>query len=446
MAIPDSLTQRFKSQFALTTTLKSVAKLISGNFLASLVTMVASVLVARWTNPRDMGVWNAALLVSLYTPTLQLGVFNGLNRELPYLIGTGDKDGALHMAEAAYAWVWVLVGISTICGVLIAIWFWTTGQPELCFTSLAVSVAVICSWPTFYLAATYRTHGEFHRLARNAVVVALIGAALVLLVWRAHFHGLLLRASLLSILGVVVFYIRRPMPVKPQWGTRRLVQLAKVGIPIWLVGQLGTFFMSLDRLMLVRSTQILGYFTLAIQAGTLARSIPIAFTTVLYPQMAHRYGETHCAMDVWRLAKKGAFGASMVGLFAGVCGWFLVPPFVHIVLPKYAPGIRAGQLSAFLGLAMGLYLFDNIYNVIKRQDLYVINWCVGCLSFVSVWYFLARLMHVSLAVASSVSMLIATFIMAATSALVSRKACLSHDRRRNGRNEQAPDITPVEMD
>jgi hypothetical protein len=101
-----------------------------------------------------------------------------------------------------------------------------------------------------------------------------------------------------------------------------------------------------------------------------------------------------------------------------------------MALPKYGPGIRAAQLSGFLGLAMGLYLFDNIYNVIKRQDLYVVNWCCGCASFVAVWYFLTRLLHISLVVASSESMLVATFIMAIISAFVSRRACLRHDRRR----------------
>jgi O-antigen/teichoic acid export membrane protein len=258
----------------------------------------------------------------------------------------------------------------------------------------------------------------------------LAGVFLVLLVWRFHYDGLILRASLLSILGVAALYYRRPLPVKPQWGTSQLVQLAKVGIPIWLVGQLGTFFMSLDRLMLVKSTQVLGYFTIAIQVGTFVRMIPGAFSVVLYPQMAHRYGESHCAMDIWRIAKKGALAASVLGLVAGVCSWLLLPTFVRMVLPKYGPGIRAAQLSGFLGFAMGLYMFDHIYNVIKRQDLYVVNWCCGCASFVVIWYCLTRFLHIAPALASAESMLAATFIMAIISAFVSRRACLRHDRRR----------------
>jgi O-antigen/teichoic acid export membrane protein len=435
MLLSDSLIERAKRYFQFANTLKSVGKVIGGDLTAYLLTMVTSVLIARWVGPYDMGIWNAALLVIVYTPTLQLGVFNGLNRELPYLIGTGDKDRAMRMAETAYAWAWLLIGVSILCGALVAVWFWMQGQPVRCFTSLAVSVMIVCSWPTQYLTTTYRTRHEFGRLAKNTVTVALMGVALVLLVWRFHFNGLLLRASLLSILGVAALYYRRPLPVKPQWGTSQLVQLAKVGIPIWLVGQLGAFFMSLDRLMLVKSTQVLGYFTIAIQVGAFVRMIPGAFSVVLYPQMAHRYGESHCAMDIWQIAKKGALAASVLGLVAGACGWLLLPTFVRLVLPKYGPGIRAAQWSGFLGLAMGLYLFDNVYNVIRRQDLYVINWCCGCASFVAIWYCLVRFLHISLAIASAEAMLAATFLMAIISAFVSRRACLAHDRRRNMKNQ-----------
>jgi O-antigen/teichoic acid export membrane protein len=429
MSFRDLSTKRSKADYGFTSALNSVAKVIGGNIATSLISMVSSILVARWIIPSDMGVWNAAVLVTLYSPMLQLGVINGLNRELPYFIGAGERDRALRMAEAAYAWSWLLVGASLLCGGLVAAWFWTQGQPVRCFTSIAIAVMIVCFWPTFYLTVTYRTNAEFGRLATNTVVVALIGAGLVLLVWWFHFNGLLLRAALLSILGVAALYYHRPLPVKPHWGRAQLVQLARVGIPIFLVGQLGTFFISLDRLMLVRSTQVLGYYTIAIQVSTFVRLIPSAFGTVLYPQMAHRYGETHCAMDIWRIAKKGALAASALGLGAGACGWLVLPTFVRLVLPKYGPGIRAAQLSGFLGLAMGFYMFDHIYNVIKRQDLYIFNWCCGCASFVSIWYGLTRVLHVAPSLASAGAMLAATFLMAIISAFVSRSACLAHDRR-----------------
>lgn len=410
-------------------TLSLVAKVIGGNVASNLISLVTSILIARWVLPYDMGVWNTALLITLYTPTLQLGVFNGLNRELPYLIGAGDRDGAVRLAEAADAWCWVLVWISVAIGLLAALWLWLTGQTEKCFTSIAVAVVIVCSWPTLYLTTTYRTRNEFGRLAKNTVIVSLSGAVLVCFVWRMHYHGLILRAALLAALGVLALYYRRPLPLKPRWGLKELTQLAKIGIPIWLVGQLSAFFTSLDRLMLVKSTQVLGYFTIAIQVAAFVRQVPTAFGMVLYPQMAQQYGQNRSAMDVWRLSRKGAFAAAFLGLIIGVVGWFMLPPFVRLVLPKYLPGVRAAQWSGFLGFAMGFYLFDSPYNIIKRQDLYFINWCVGCCTFVGAWFFLVKSLHIALAVASAQSMLIATLVMCGVSSFIGRRACLKHDAK-----------------
>ena len=298
------------------------------------ISLVTNVLVARWTEPYNMGVWNIALLFTVYSPALQLGVLNGLNRELPYLIGTGDKEKSLNMARASYAWCLILSVLSILVAVGFVIWFWYRGQEKECYTSIAIGVMIVCSWLSLYFTTTYRTHAEFGRLAKNTTLVALVGVAFTLFVWRFGYFGLMIRAALLAILGVVALYCKRPIPVRPKWDTALLLHLVRVGLPIWFLGVMASFFMTMDRLVLAKSPQSLGYYTAAIQVGSFVSMIPIAFTMVLYPQMSHRYGETHNAMEVWKIAKQGAIGATVLGGVAGICGWLLLPGFVQILLPK----------------------------------------------------------------------------------------------------------------
>jgi len=413
--------------FGISGSVKSVMQVIFGNASASLISLVASFLVARWTRPYDMGVWNVALLVAVYAPILQLGVFNGLNRELPYLIGAGRKEQATAMAQTAYYWALILVGISLVASWIVAISFYLKGQVKISHTILALGVVVSTSWASFYYTTTYRTHSEFGRLAKNTTLVAIIGVPLAFLVFQWGYSGLLFRAAALAVLGVLALYLYRPMPVRPSWNKTSFFQMAKVGVPIWLVGQLGAFFISLDRLLLAHTPELLGFFTIAIQVGMFVRNIPIAFTLVLYPQMAHKYGETHNATEIWHIAKNGAILAVILGTFAGILGYLVLPKFVELFLPNYLPGVPAARWASFLGGAMGLYVFDNIYNIIGRQDVYVANWFFGVSLFFVCWHTSTHLLGQSKMIAAAQSMFFATLGMAFLSMVMSYRICRRHD-------------------
>lgn len=406
---------------------KSFIKVISGNLATTFISLVTSILVARWIIPSDMGVWNLAMLVSAYSPALQLGVFNGLNRELPHLIGAGNKEKAFDMASVSYSWCLILAATSVLVTLIFTCWFWYQGQIKYCHIAMAMGTIVSCSWLTLYLTTTYRTFAEFGRLAKNSTLVALVGLALVILVWRYGFNGLITRAALLAILGAAALYYKRPILVRPRWEKSLLLDLVRVGLPIWFLGQLDTFFMMLDRLFLANSTQLLGYYTTAIQIETFVCMIPIGFTIVLYPQMAHKYGETHKAMDIWRIATKGAVAASALGIIAGISGWLLIPRFVEVLIPKYIPGTNAAQWAALIGLARGLSVYNNVYNVIKRQDIYLVCLAIGLTTFVGGWLLLTRALSQPRMIASIQSMLLATLIMSISSAILSRLICRSHD-------------------
>lgn len=410
-------------------TLRSVMSVISGDVTRTLISFVTSILIARWTLPYDMGVWNAALLVTVYAPALQCGVLNGLNRQLPYLIGTGDEAKAMQAASAAYMWTLLLTAASTVATIGVTGFLWLSGHGPKIYTAIAIGINVVCYWTTMYLTVTYRTSGQFGRLARNMILTAVTGLLLTGLVWYLHYNGILLRASLLSLFGIAILYFHRPIPVRPLWNTSLLMELGKVGIPIYVVGQLGSFFTSFDRLVLVRSPQMLGYFTIAIQAAAFARTIPYAFSIVLYPKIAHRYGETHNAMAMWQMARKGAVAACGLGVLCGVCGWILIPHVVRLVLPRYIPGVASAQWASLMALAASASVFDIIYNVIRRQDLYVMNWVIGAAVFFGSWFVLTHGLTAIHIVAAAQSMLIATAAMAVISVLVSRHACVLHDRR-----------------
>lgn len=423
------LTKTVPRSFTLGTFLDSVAKVVGGNVVVSLIGLVTSVFVARWTTPYELGLWNLVLLVSIYSPVLQLGVFNGLNRQLPYYIGRGEQGRAHDMAAAAYAWCLLLTVLSALATACFALGYWWQGQTRNSMTALAIGLIITGSWATQYLTVTYRTSAEFGRLAARNTVVALIGTPLTLLVMVWAYLGLMARAVLIALLGAASLFVRRPVRVAPRWNRALLLQLCKIGMPIWLLGQLGVFFLTLDRLVLADSPLDLGYFSISIQASAFASMVPTAITMVMYPQMVQTYGQTHHALATWRIGMKGALAATALGALAAVAGWLIIPFFIEWLLPAYQPGTRAAQWACLTGLAMGFSVYNNVFNVIQRQDVYLLSLGMGLLVFFLAWHLLSGPAGPGALVAAVQSMLLANVGMSLSSTLLSRMVCIRHDRR-----------------
>ena len=81
-----------------------VGALVGGNLAGKLLRMAGGVLQARYAAPQVLGLFNGIGLVLGYAPFLQLGILNGLNRELPYYVGKGDRKRVMELAAAAQAW------------------------------------------------------------------------------------------------------------------------------------------------------------------------------------------------------------------------------------------------------------------------------------------------------------------------------------------------------
>lgn len=409
---------------------RDVATFLGGNVGTNVIALVGSLLVARWTEPADMGRWTYALLIATYLSALQLGVFNGLNRQIPYYAGRQDAERSLQMAEAAYAWCIALSVASMAVSAAIAVYFVATSEWTALGTGLAISVVVTSSWSLQYLTVTHSANGHFTQLARKTLAAALIGLILAPLTLAFGYAALLIRAAVLAVITSALLHRERPMPVKPRWDFAALLELGRVGLPVWLVGQVAALVMTLDRVVLSNSATELGHYTVAVQFATMASMIPVAFNAVFYPQMARRYGQTHAAGELWSLALKASAFASVAGIIAGAIGWISVPWFIKLVLPAYIQGTAAAQWAALMGAALGFSIFNNIFNVLGRQDVYLVCALLGVAVFFGLWFTLAGLGTQPRLVCAAQSMIGAALATSLLSTFASRFICKRHDAGR----------------
>ena len=408
---------------------RSIASYFTGSLAASALSLLATLLVTRWTSPRELGIWNFALVISTYLSALQAGVFNGLNRQLPYYMGRGDTPAFERAANAAHGWCLALSGMSVAVTLALAALFAFDGQMERVYTILAIGTVVGCSWFLQFLTVGYSGTAQFGSFARKNAVNAALGLPMALFAYALGYAGLLIRATAMAALNIVLLGHGRPLASRPRWDPAALWALGRVGFPIWVVGQLGALFMTLDRVVLAGSSEALGFYAIAAQFAALAMMVPTSFNAVHYPHMARDYGATHRARPIWSQAARAALTSAGWGLALWVPCWFLIPIFVEHVLPAYVPGIPAARWAALTGVAMAPSIFGNIFNLLGRQDIYLLSSAAGLGAFASAWYVLTRMLHLPPIESAAQCMLAGTFVASMCSAILSLWLCRRHDAR-----------------
>ncbi len=185
-----------------------VSSLVGGNFVSMLLRMLGGFLQAKCVLPAVLGLYGSFILVLGYVPFLQLGILTGINRELPYFIGKGDRQRVQELAAAAQAWALAVGGIVglALCG--IGCWQLAHGEWQLAAGWYTTAVlTVLLFYNTNYLQLTYRTSHDFARLAMSSVVENSVSLVLVVLVALFSFYGLCLRALLTALVSVAFLQV-----------------------------------------------------------------------------------------------------------------------------------------------------------------------------------------------------------------------------------------------
>ncbi|MCX5871338.1 MAG: oligosaccharide flippase family protein [Deltaproteobacteria bacterium] len=351
-----------------------VAVFAGGNLLNMVLRLAGGVLTARYAAPAVLGLFNGMGLILGYASFLQLGILNGLNRELPYYIGQDDRPRAESLAAAGQAWALLIGGAGAGVLLVLAAWYAAGGQLKLAagWVTYAVSLFLLF-YSQLYLQTTYRTGGDFARLSAINVVQNGLAFVLVGLVWLFGFYGLCLRLALMGAAGMVLLWYWRPLKVGPHWDRRHLVHLLKIGAPIFLVGQLYAWWIVLDCTLVLKFAGVksLGLYQLSVMAGLAVETLPMAVSQILYPKMSEEYGRTRSVRRLVALSVKPVVATILCMVpIVSIC-WLLLPLAVNLLMPNYAEGIEASRWAVVVAATMAIAPVNNVFNVVKRQDLYL---------------------------------------------------------------------------
>jgi O-antigen/teichoic acid export membrane protein len=366
---------------------KRIAIFGATNLVSALLALLATLWAANLAGPRLMGIFNALQLLLIYAPLLALGVFNGLNRELPYSIGQGRPDVAKRLASVAL-YVCGAICAAAFAGLVVlafGAWhvldsYWFLG---LCFYALVVPITLY----RIYLEVTFRTTHDFGWLSLARLLTEAASIMLVALMYLQVWGGMLARVLLAALIGTYLLWRRRPFRVAPGWDRATFLRLVSAGLPIFMVGYLYLLFTSVDRLLIVANldAEALGAYTPALLILQGMAILPGSVAQVLYPRAAEQYGREGTIRNLAKLAFLPIPVLLALQLPVVLLAWHYMDQLIMHFMPQFEEGIAAARWSLWVGLVFSLTTPALVFNVARRQALYAAILLWSILSAVVAW-------------------------------------------------------------
>ncbi len=394
-----NLTPHLQSLLALrqSKTVRTVAAFTTGNTVAMALGMAGSLVQAHYVGPEDWGVFLTFGVVAGYLTFFHLGVFDGLQREIPIQLGRGNPAKAERAASACLTWITFisLVGVALFLGLALQaacsddkqhwmrFWGWLTYTP-----------GIIAMFYGGYLNTTFRTGQQFVALSKTSVIQSVAGTATLPLLPFLGYYGVCLRTAASSVAGLFFLHRWRPMRVRPRFDWPDFWEVIRIGLPLSGIGYIYTALWSSVEGTLVLmwfGDKQLGLFAFAVFVRTTVAQLAQNMNQVLSVKVYEQYGRTHRVEDCLRLILKPLALACLASIPLIAVGWFLLPWVVRFLTPKFVDAILMAQLMLLMLPITFLRLFGSILWATGRRIYCLVPVVAGFLAFVGCSWLLHRL-------------------------------------------------------
>jgi O-antigen/teichoic acid export membrane protein len=332
-------------------------------------TVISGIILIRWLQPGEIGLWNSFSVLLPYALFFQLGIFNGLNRELPFYLGKGNQQTVNDLVASA-SWLsrlLVLLSVLVLPIVLLVYIFFFNDQKIYIISILAIGIMIAAQFSSNFLTVTFRARQSFDQLSKAYILQGILILVSLFMIYKWKYEGMLIRAVLLSITLPVMLYVIRPFRVSARFIKKPLNLLIKTGLPLFSFAYVQGITRTLSRIVLLSVSGVLavGYYSPALAILTAMKLLPSILGQYLYPQMSYQLGQGTDPKLLWKWVWKSSLGLILILTPVGIIGWFIIPWLIRTYFTRYTEGIFATQLAVVSGILSGAIVGFNVLNSLK---------------------------------------------------------------------------------
>lgn len=337
---------------------KTPLNFVNSTLFLALVSILTSFVTYRYISPEYLGIWATFSTFTTIATFLRLGIPNGMNRELPYYLGKGDKQKAYSFASTTLAYALFTMGILFLLAIFYLSCNSFSDKGDLSssyyFAAVVFFITIIVEPYTCYLSGTFRTSENFDKVSKIQYIVGLARLTTIVLVALFSYKGFLVRELVITFLNLALYHVYRPIKIKPQFNVSIFKSLFTIGFSSFAVSYVSSFMDTIPRLYIIKECNSLqvGLFSPVLVIFSFVSIIPSTLASYMYPKFAFAYGKGCSKKIFWDKTKLLMLGSVGIGLVVAMIVFFSIDKLL-LLFPKYinsASYIKIGCLGmAFIG-------------------------------------------------------------------------------------------------
>ena len=349
------------------------------------MTFLFSIIARHYIEPALTGIYASCILLETYLAYAQFGVLNAYNRDMPQFMGAKRDDDALNLRNSSISFIWLSYLIVCIIASIVVSIMYALGMIEskFYFGYLLAFIYLIIDTTATFCMNTARIYGKFNFSAWVNIAKTLIAFFIGILgVKYFGYYGLYVMPIAAGVFAVIFYYRTCFEGFKIGIDFELLKEEIKTGFPLMVNNLVWTLVGSVDKfvILIFMSTVALGIYDVPQMVFTAMVLIPQTISQVFYYKVSYAYGKTNDKSVLINMCNKYT---NVMGLITGavaVIGFYVMPVFVKLIMPKYVDGIFPAQIL-LIGVAIygSTMLYGNIFSVMKWNKDLIINSIILCI-------------------------------------------------------------------
>jgi O-antigen/teichoic acid export membrane protein len=350
------------------------------NLSSKIIAFPTSIIIAMILVPEEYGVIGFVGLWGMYASLISPGMDSAALREVPYLLGKGEEERALHIQNVAITgkFIYTFLPFIVILGASV---FFYTGLIRVCL--ILTAIGYIISSNTRYWTQFNHVRQRFNNVAIGNLITGITVPLVTLsLIFWLKLYAVLI-APIIGALFVFIYYKRKAgIDAHFEFDRSELARLIKIGLPLALLTLIYWGYRMADRTMVAGFLPLreMGLYTFAIGMVTIALTFFADFGSVLQPVLWSSLGQARSHIERFKpLCRIAVYLSIAAAASIGICqiGFYLL---VHLLTTNYIDSISVFNVLAFNIFLMGITMVPNLVlnsSVVNKQTLSTKIWSIG---------------------------------------------------------------------